>query len=91
MSSLPHRATPSGHPSLIDPPPPVSSRSRTDLGPEGATALISGLTALTSLQSIDIRSGEGRREARASVQGRWSGVRARTITPSSISCMFFGA
>ncbi len=43
------------HPGLIDTPPPlppVSSCSDNELGAEGATALSSGLTALTNLQSI---------------------------------------
>jgi hypothetical protein len=37
------------------PPPPVSSFSDNGLGAEGATALSSGLTHLTKLQSIDVR------------------------------------
>jgi hypothetical protein len=37
------------------PPPPVSSCSGNELRAEGATALSWGLTALTKLQSIDIR------------------------------------
>jgi hypothetical protein len=46
-----------GHPShgYPPPPPPVSSCSCNRLGAEGATALASGLTALTKLQSIDVR------------------------------------
>ncbi len=35
-------------------PPPVSFCRHNNLGAEGATALSSGLTALTNLQSIDI-------------------------------------
>jgi hypothetical protein len=38
----------------------VSTCSNNDLGNDGATALSSGLTALTSLQSIDIRWGSER-------------------------------
>ncbi len=52
-----------------------SSCSDNRLEASGGTALSSGLTALTNLQSIDIRSGGGRRESRASVEGRRSGVR----------------
>ncbi len=37
------------------PPPAVFSCSRNGLGAEGATALSSGLTDLTKLQSIDVR------------------------------------
>ncbi len=37
------------------PPPPVSSCGGNELGAEGATALASGLTAVTKLQLIDVR------------------------------------
>jgi hypothetical protein len=48
-------------PSHLLPSLPVSPRSNNWLRAEGATALSSGLTALTNLQSIDIRRGRGRR------------------------------
>ncbi len=59
LSSLPHRAPPSPRSTESDgyppPPPPVSSCSHNELGPEGATALSSGLTALTNLRCINVR------------------------------------
>jgi hypothetical protein len=64
LSALPHRA-PRSHPSRMDnprPPPTVSSCSDNNLGVEGVTALSSGPTALTNVQSINFRWGQGRRK-----------------------------
>ena len=60
LSSLSHRAptrSPESHgyPRAAPGVFPVSSCSNNGLGAEGATALLSGLSALTKLQSIDVR------------------------------------
>ncbi len=55
LSSLPHRSPPRSSESYPPPPPPISSRSRNFLRAEGATALSSGLTVLTMLESINVR------------------------------------